>query len=59
MNTVKLTDDEKKLIINALMYVYDKKLDVLDQNCKVMTDEEAKWLLLNANKYFDVIDKIK
>ena len=59
MNTVKLTDDEKKLIINALMYVYEKKLDVLDQNRKVMTDEEAKWLLLNANKYFDVIDKIK
>jgi hypothetical protein len=54
-----LTDTDKKLIINALMYVYDKKIDLLKRDHKVMAEKEIDWTLANANRYFDMIDKIK
>jgi hypothetical protein len=49
-----LTQQQKKLIKNALQYVYDSKLDSIKQNSKILTDEEKSLIVAKANEYFDL-----
>ena len=37
----------------------NKKIDLLKRDHKVMAEKEIDWTLANANRYFDMIDKIK
>lgn len=58
MRTIKLSHDEIELIKNSLQYVYDKKLDIVKNNRKILGDSESKSIIDTANKYFDVAEKI-
>ena len=51
-----LTHEQKKLIKNALQYVYDSKLDSIKQNWKILTEEERTLIVAKANEYFDLQD---
>jgi len=53
-----LTNQEFKLIWNALNFVYNKKLDTIKQNTLVLTDDERKEMLNSAHPYSDLADKI-
>lgn len=54
---IELTEVEASFIKNALYFVYDKKLDIVAKNNKVMTTEEKNQIIDSANKYFDLTDK--
>jgi len=54
MKTVKLTQMEIEMIKSALQYVYDRKIDIISQNRKILTNKAAAEMLEQANKYFDI-----
>jgi hypothetical protein len=54
--TIKLSHDEIETIKIALQYVYDRKLDMVKQNRKVLGEEATAKILEQANKYFDTQD---
>ena len=56
MRTIKLTHEEIETIKIALQYVYDRKLDVIQQNRKTLGEEATAKILEVANKYFDTQD---
>jgi len=56
MRTIQLTHEEIELIKIALQYVYDRKMDILSQNRKILSDEATDKLLEQAHKFFDVQD---
>jgi len=58
MRTLKLKHEEIELIKNALQYVYDKKLDVVKNNRKILTDSNVKNIIDSANGYYDIVEKI-
>ena len=60
MNTkdIRLTREEIKLITNALQYVYDKKLDIVKMNRKILGEEESMTIIDTANKYYDLQEQI-
>ena len=59
MKELKLTKEEAELLQSALMYVYDKRLDMVKQNQQIITPEEREQLLTSAAKYWDLIEFIK
>ena len=59
MKELKLTKEEAKLLQSALMYVYDKRLEMVRQNIQIITPQEREQLLTSAAKYWDLADKIK
>ena len=50
---LELSHDEIELIQNALMYVYNKRLELLDKN-RELTKEEKGAILKTANEYWDL-----
>lgn len=56
MRTIKLTHEEIETIIIALQYVYDRKLDIVAQNDKILGKEARSAITKQANKYFDTQD---
>jgi len=55
---LELTHDEIVLIKNALQYVYDRKMDSIKKNEKIMESNEQQIMLNSANKYFNLQDEI-
>ena len=53
MRTIQITHEEVEIIKRALQYVYDRKLDTISQNKKVLGDEATNKITSQANKYFD------
>jgi len=51
--TIQLTHDEIETIKIALQYVYDRKLDVIKQNRKILGEEAVSGIFKTANKFFD------
>lgn len=56
MRTIKLTHEEIEIIKMALQYCYDKKLDIVSQNRKILGEEASSKILEQGNKYFDTQD---
>ena len=56
MRTIKLTHEEIETIKMALQYVYDRKLDIVSQNRKILGEEVIAKILEQGNKYFDAQD---
>ena len=53
MRTIKMTHQEIDMIKTALQYVYDKKIDMINQNRRIMSDDAIDALRKKANEYFD------
>ena len=53
MRTIQITHEEVEIIKRALQYVYDRKLDTISQNKKVLGDEATEKIKEQANKYLD------
>ena len=53
MRKIKLTHEEIEIIKIALQYVYDRKLDIVSQNRKILDKQATARILEQANKYFD------
>lgn len=58
MKNLKLTKEELKLIVNALQYVYDSKLDNLKKCAKIISLEESEIIIKKANEYYDLQERI-
>jgi hypothetical protein len=56
MRTIKLNHEEIELIKIALQYVYDRKLEIVSANRKILSQEATQNILDQANKYFDTQD---
>mgnify|MGYP007053801429 CR=1 FL=1 len=56
MRQIKLKHDEIELIKTALQYVYDKKLDILADSRKILSEEEKELIMNRAGKYYDVLE---
>lgn len=54
-----LSEDDFKLISNALNYVFNRKLDLIKQSSKILSDEERQVIIEKANPYMDLDDKLK
>lgn len=57
MHTITLTEEELTMAQTALQYTYDRKLDIVRSNHKILSQEERERIVSNANKYFDLSDK--
>ena len=53
-----ITKQEIKLIKIAMQYIYDKKLDHLKNNRKIMSENEINETLITANRYYDLGEKL-
>jgi len=58
MRTLKLSHQEIELIENALLYVYDKKLDLVTNSGRILGKEQSESIMSIANKYFDLQEQI-
>jgi acyl-[acyl carrier protein]--UDP-N-acetylglucosamine O-acyltransferase len=56
MRTIQLTHEEIETIKTALQYVYDRQLDYLQQNKKIIGEENKSKVLEEANKFFNTQD---
>jgi len=54
--TIRISHEEIEIIKSSLQYVYDKKLDLIGNNRKVLNPEAINSILNSANAYFDVQD---
>ncbi len=54
--TIRISHEEIEIIKTSLQYVYDKKLDLIGNNRKVLNPEAINSILNSANAYFDVQD---
>lgn len=54
--TIRISHEEIEIIKTSLQYVYDKKLDFIGNNRKVLNPEAISSILNSANAYFDVQD---
>lgn len=59
MRTLKLTHDEVFLIETALEYVYNKKLDIVSNNRKLLSKDAVAEILKKANEYVELSDGIR
>lgn len=59
MNKVPLSNEEIDLIVRALNYVHDKKLDILQQNGAVLSEQEGRQIQDSAFEYWGVANKLK
>ena len=58
MRLPNLNQSEIEMIVNALYYVYGKKLDSIRENRKIITESEKSVIIEKANKYANLADKI-
>lgn len=54
--TIRISHGEIEIIKSSLQYVYDKKLELISNNRKVLNPEVINSILESANIYFDVQD---
>lgn len=54
--TIRISHEEIEIIKTSLQYVYDKKLDFIGNNRKVLNPEAINSILNSANAYFDAQD---
>ena len=54
--TIRISHEEIEIIKSSLQYVYDKKIDLISNNRKVLNPEAINTILNSANAYFDVQD---
>ena len=52
--TIRISHEEIEIIKSSLQYVYDKKLELVSNNRKVLNPEVINNILNSANTYFDV-----
>lgn len=58
MRLPNLNQSEIEMIVNALYYVYGKKLDSIRENRKILTESEKSVIIEKANEYANLADKI-
>jgi hypothetical protein len=58
MRLPNLNQSEIEMIVNALYYVYGKKLDSIRENRKIITESEKSVIIEKANEYTNLADKI-
>lgn len=56
---LQLSHIEIELIQNSLSYLYNRKLDLVAKNTKILSDQERKSILESANKYDDLRSQIE
>lgn len=54
--TIRISHEEIEIIKSSLQYVYDKKIELISNNRKVLNPEVINTILNSANTYFDVQD---
>lgn len=54
--TIRISHEEIEIIKSSLQYVYDKKIELISNNRKVLNPEAINTILNSANTYFDVQD---
>lgn len=54
--TIRISHEEIEIIKSSLQYVYDKKLEIVSNNRKVLNPEVINTILNSANTYFDAQD---
>ena len=54
--TIRISHEEIEIIKSSLQYVYDKKIELISNNRKVLNPEVINTILNSANAYFDVQD---
>ena len=54
--TIRISHEEIEIIKSSLQYVYDKKLEIVSNNRKVLNTQSINSILETANTYFDVQD---
>ena len=54
--TIRISHEEIEIIKSSLQYVYDKKIELISNNRKVLNPEAINNILNSANTYFDVQD---
>jgi hypothetical protein len=52
--TLQLTHEQIETLKRVLYYTHDKKLEMIKENTKILSEDERKSILDNANKYFDL-----
>ena len=58
MRHLKLTHDEIELIQNALMYLSQRKLDIISANHNILTKDEKSLMQNESDKYSDLLLEI-
>lgn len=56
---IEITKEEKQLIINALNFIDNHKMDVVKQNSGILSDEERSAILASATKYAATANKFE
>lgn len=59
MKAIQFTDEELSTLKTALEYTYNSKLNMLSINRAIMSKDEVKTLLQQANKFDDLTKKLK
>ena len=54
--TIRISHEEIEIIKSSLQYVYDKKLDLIGNNRKVLNPQVINSILESANTYLEVQD---
>lgn len=54
--TIRISHEEIEIIKSSLQYVYDKKIELISNNRKVLNPEVINTILNSANTYFDAQD---
>ena len=54
--TIRISHEEIEIIKSSLQYVYEKKIELISNNRKVLNPEVVNNILNSANTYFDVQD---
>jgi len=54
--TIRISHEEIEIIKTSLQYVYDKTIDLVGNNRKVLNPEAINSILNSANAYFDAQD---
>lgn len=54
--TIRISHEEIEIIKSSLQYVYDKKIELISNNRKVLNSEVINTILNSANTYFDAQD---
>ena len=59
MKAIQFTTEELNTLKTALEYTYNSKLNTLSINRAIMSEDEVKTLLQQANKFDDLTLKLK
>lgn len=59
MKAIQFTTEELNTLKTALEYTYNSKLNTLSINRAIMSEDEVKTLLTQANKFDDLTRKLK